>query len=65
MREETIQPLTTAQVSVLMPQMERKGEMIGGRRRLETVTAVQHRQIAKKAALAGGESKKQKPKLKA
>lgn len=40
------------QISVLMAAMGRKGGRIGGKRRLETMTAHERRAVAKKAAQA-------------
>jgi hypothetical protein len=52
---------TKAQVSFLMAEMGRKGGKIGGKRRLETMTSKQRKQVAKKAARARWK-KKDKPK---
>lgn len=41
---------TDAQVSVLMAELGRKGGKIGGKRRLETMTAQKRKKIARKAA---------------
>ena len=43
---------TKAQVSALMAELGRKGGKIGGKRRLETMTARERREVAKKAAEA-------------
>ena len=43
---------TKAQVSALMAQLGRKGGKIGGKRRLETLSAEKRKEIAKKAARA-------------
>jgi hypothetical protein len=54
--DDDMQPLTLpptkAQVSVLMAEMGRKGGKIGGKRRLETMTAKERRKVAKLAANA-------------
>ena len=47
----TLQP-SKEQVSMLMAEMGRKGGKIGGKRRLETMSARQRTSIAKKAAKA-------------
>jgi hypothetical protein len=41
---------TKDQISALMAQMGRKGGKIGGKRRLETMSARERRRVAKKAA---------------
>ena len=51
-QEEVIKPPTTAQISILMADMGRRGGKIGGKRRLETMSAKQRKAIAKKAAQA-------------
>jgi hypothetical protein len=43
-------PPTKEQVSMLMAEMGRKGGKIGGKRRLQTMTAKERSRIAKKAA---------------
>lgn len=48
----SIAPPTKAQISVLMSEMGRRGGKIGGKRRLETMTAKERRAVAKKAAQA-------------
>jgi hypothetical protein len=48
----SIPPPTKAQVSRLMAQMGRKGGKIGGKRRLQTMTAKERTKIARKAAQA-------------
>ncbi len=48
----SIPPPTKAQISQLMAAMGRKGGKIGGKRRLETMTAKERRQVAQKAAKA-------------
>jgi hypothetical protein len=45
-------PPTREQVSLLMAEMGRKGGRIGGKRRLETMTAKKRSSIARKAAQA-------------
>jgi hypothetical protein len=42
-------PATTAQISIVMAELGRKGGKIGGKRRLETMTAKQRQTIAKKS----------------
>jgi len=51
-QEEAIKPPTSAQISILMADMGRKGGKIGGKRRLETMSAKQRKSIARKAAQA-------------
>lgn len=48
---DSIAPPTKAQVSMLMAQLGRKGGKIGGKRRLQTMTASERKEVAKKAAL--------------
>jgi len=48
----SIAPPSKAQISLLMAQMGRKGGKIGGKRRLETMTAGERTKVAKKAAQA-------------
>ena len=43
---------TKAQISLLMAELGKKGGKIGGKRRLETMTAKERRDAARKAALA-------------
>jgi hypothetical protein len=43
-------PATQAQISAFMAEMGRKGGKIGGKRRLETMTAKERSEIATKAA---------------
>ena len=43
---------TKAQISLLMSVLGKKGGKIGGKRRLETMTAQERSEAAKKAALA-------------
>lgn len=45
-------PQTRAEISRFMAQMGRKGGKIGGKRRLQTMTAEERSEIAKKAARA-------------
>ena len=47
-----IQPPTKAQISLVMAQLGKKGGKIGGKRRLETMTADQRTLAAQKAAQA-------------
>lgn len=49
---ENIVPATTAQISLVMAELGRKGGKIGGKRRLETMTAKERQGVAKKAAQA-------------
>lgn len=49
---DAIQPPTTAQISLLMAELGRKGGKKGGKRRLETMSATQRRSAARKAAQA-------------
>ena len=49
---ETISLPTKAQISALMSSMGRKGGKIGGKRRLETMTAKERKRIAKMGAKA-------------
>jgi hypothetical protein len=49
---DAIEPPTKAQVSLFMAELGRKGGKIGGKRRLQTMTAKQRSKIAKKAAQA-------------
>jgi hypothetical protein len=48
--EEGIQPPTGDQISLLMAELGRRGGKIGGKRRLETMTAKERSAIARKAA---------------
>lgn len=43
---------TKSQISALMARLGRKGGKIGGKRRLETMSAEERRRVAKKAAEA-------------
>ena len=56
--EEQVTPPTTAQISVFMAELGRKGGKIGGKRRMETMTDKQRKAIAKKAAQARWKRKK-------
>lgn len=50
-RERGVPDLPTqAQISLLMADLGRKGGKIGGKRRLQTMTAAERKKIAKKAA---------------
>jgi hypothetical protein len=51
-RESTSEPTPEAQISQLMAEMGRRGGKIGGKRRLETMTAEQRSQSALRAAQA-------------
>lgn len=55
--EDTIAPPTRDQVSMLMAQLGRKGGRIGGKRRLETMSAKERKQAARKAAQARWKAK--------
>jgi hypothetical protein len=46
-----------AQISVLMAELGRKGGKIGGKRRMETMTPKQRRNVARKAAQARWKNK--------
>jgi hypothetical protein len=50
--EGNIPPPTKEQISLFMAELGRKGGKIGGKRRLETMTAKERKGIAKKAAQA-------------
>lgn len=52
LKQSDILPATKAQISLLMAELGRKGGKKGGKRRLETMTATERSQIARKAALA-------------
>ncbi len=47
-----IQPPTKAQISQVMAELGRRGGRIGGKRRLETMSAKERRETARKAAQA-------------
>jgi hypothetical protein len=49
---DSIGPPTKAQISLLMAELGRKGGRIGGKRRLQTMTAKERSAVAKKAAQA-------------
>lgn len=49
---ETVQPPSKAQISLFMAQLGHRGGKIGGKRRLETMTARQRKTVARKAANA-------------
>jgi len=51
-KESSIEPPTKAQVSMLMAELGRRGGKIGGKRRLETMSARERVRIARKAAEA-------------
>lgn len=48
----SITPPTKQQVSLLMSELGRRGGKIGGKRRLETMTAKERSKVAKRAAKA-------------
>lgn len=48
----SITPPTKEQVSFLMAELGRKGGKVGGKRRLETMTAKERSEVAKRAAQA-------------
>jgi len=50
-KEITVPP-TAAQISIFMAEMGREGGKIGGKRRLETMTAKERSRVAKRAAEA-------------
>jgi len=50
-KDDTVPP-TKAQISQFMSEMGRKGGKIGGKRRLETMSAKERKEVAKKAAQA-------------
>ena len=50
--QEAVAPPTSAQISLLMAELGRKGGRIGGKRRLETMSARKRKAIARKAAEA-------------
>jgi len=54
-------PVTESDISRVMAAMGRRGGQIGGKRRLETMTADQRREIAKKAARSRWENTPKKP----
>jgi hypothetical protein len=49
---DRITPPTPSQISMLMAELGRKGGKIGGKRRLETMSAKARRETARKAAQA-------------
>lgn len=51
-KPQTPAPATAAQISLLMAEMGRKGGKLGGKRRMQTMTARQRKALAKKAATA-------------
>lgn len=51
-KDASISQPTKAQISLLMAEMGRKGGKIGGKRRLETMTAKERIAVARKAAKA-------------
>jgi len=50
--ERGITPPTKAQISLLMAELGRKGGKKGGKRRLETMTPTERKEIARRAAKA-------------
>jgi hypothetical protein len=50
--DSAIESPTKAQISQVMAELGRRGGKIGGKRRLETMTAKARRQVAQKAAKA-------------
>ena len=56
--EITVIPATPSLISQVMAEMGRRGGLIGGKRRLETLTDKRRSQIAKKAAKARWAKKK-------
>ncbi len=48
--DSTEPPPTSTQISMLMAELGRKGGKVGGKRRLQTMTAKERRRIAKRAA---------------
>ena len=57
---ETTTEVTLTVVSQVMSEMGRKGGLVGGKRRLETMTSKQRSAVAKKAAKARWKKAKQK-----
>jgi hypothetical protein len=49
---DKISPPTPSQISMLMAELGRKGGKIGGKRRLETMSAKERKETARKAAQA-------------
>jgi len=47
-----VQPPTSAQISLVMAELGRKGGKIGGKRRMTTMTPTARRKLARKAAQA-------------
>ena len=58
---ETTTEVTLTLVSQVMSEMGRKGGLVGGKRRLETMTSKQRSAVAKKAAKARWKNAKNKP----
>ena len=56
--EDSITLPTKAQVSLLMAELGRKGGKIGGKRRMQTMSARERTEIARKAAVARWKSNK-------
>ena len=56
-RQGDIQTPTKEQVSLVMAELGRRGGKIGGKRRMETMTAKERTEIARKAAKARWSSK--------
>jgi hypothetical protein len=51
-KDQSITPPTKEQVSLLMSELGRRGGKVGGKRRLETMTAKKRSEVAKRAAKA-------------
>jgi hypothetical protein len=49
---DDIEPPTTAQISLVMAELGRRGGKKGGKRRLQTMTSAERRAVARKAARA-------------
>jgi len=50
--QDVVVPATSAQISLVMAELGRKGGKIGGKRRMKTMTAKKRKAIARKAARA-------------
>jgi len=59
---DVVAPPTSAQISLVMAELGRKGGKIGGKRRLETMTAQERKKVAKKAANARWKKSKKRTK---
>jgi hypothetical protein len=51
-QKDAIQPPTQEQISQVMAELGRRGGKVGGKRRLETMTARKRSEVAKRAAKA-------------